>query len=192
MEFLKDLFTEEGLKYDDFVKKVNEKGYKIVDLSKGEYVAKKKYDDDLSAANTKSSDWETKYNQLNDSIKSNDDTFQKKYDDLLSNYNTLKTDKEKIEKENGDYKKKDIISKAGITNERLVNLAMYELKDSTDFEKDVQNWAKENKSLISGNSKSFKMNGNPNEDDSEDDKFFKAMYKAAGVDEKDVNPDANK
>lgn len=184
MEFLKDLFGEEGISYADFEKKVNEKGYKIADLSKGDYVSKKKYDDDLLSANNKSADWETKYNQLNESIKSNDDTFQKKYDDLLNNFNTLKTEKDNLIKENTDYKRKDVVRSTGITNDRLINLALFELKDSQDFEKDAQNWAKNNKSLINGGAKSFKMNGNPNEEASEDDKFLNAFYKSAGVDMK--------
>lgn len=188
MEFLKELFTD-GITYDEFIKKVEEKGYKLADLSKGDYVAKKKYDDDLTSANNKSADWEKKYNDLNDSVKSNDDTFQKKYDDLLNNYNTLKTDKEKIDKENGDYKKKELTRSAGITNERLVNLAIYELKDSTDFEKDVQNWAKENKNLLNNGNKTFRMSGNPDNNDAEDDKFLSAFYKSAGVDAKDMKAD---
>lgn len=186
MDFLKDLFGNEGLSYEDFEKKVNEKGYKIADLSSGKYVDKKKYDDDIASANNKSTDWETKYNQLNDSIKSNDDSFQKKYDDLLNNFNTLKGEKDNLIKENSDYKRKDVIRSIGINNDRLVNLALFELKDSEDFEKDAQEWAKTNKSLIGGGSKSFKMNGNPNEEGSEDDKFLNAFYKAAGVEEKDL------
>ena len=58
MDFLKDLFSEEGLKFDDFVSKVNEKGYKLADLSKGSYVDKKKYDDDITSHNTKYSELE--------------------------------------------------------------------------------------------------------------------------------------
>lgn len=51
MDFLKDLFAkaENGaLTYDQFAEGVKTAGYKLADLSKGEYVAKKKYEDDLS------------------------------------------------------------------------------------------------------------------------------------------------
>ena len=187
MEFLKELFGEDGIKFDDFVAKVNEKGYKLADLSQGKYVDKQKYDDEITSHNTKYSELEKKYNELNDSIKSNDNGFQKKYDDLLNNYNTMKADKEKFENENSDYKKKEIVRNAGITNDRLVNLALFELKDSTDFEKDIQNWAKDNKTLIGGTSKMPKLNGNPIADGDEEDKFFDAFYKSAGVEKKDVN-----
>lgn len=186
MEELKDLFTEDGLKYDDFVNKLNEKGIKLVDLSKGQYVAKKKYDDDLASANNQAADWQTKFNNLNDSIKSNDNTFQKKYDDLVNDYNNLKTEKEKIDNDNKTYQRKESIRNAGITNDRLINLALFELKDSEDFDKDIKDWAKNNKSLIGGN-KSFKMSGNPTDtEDGENDPFLKSFYKSAGVDEKDL------
>ena len=173
MEELKDLFTDDGLKYEDFVNKLNEKGIKLVDLSKGQYVAKKKYDDDLASANNQAADWQTKFNNLNDSIKSNDNTFQKKYDDLVNDYNNLKTEKEKIDNDNKTYQRKESIRNAGITNDRLVNLALFELKDSEDFDKDIKDWAKNNKSLIGGN-KSFKMSGNPTDtEDGENDTFLK-------------------
>ena len=186
MEELKDLFTDDGLKYEDFVNKLNEKGIKLVDLSKGQYVAKKKYDDDLASANNQAADWQTKFNNLNDSIKSNDNTFQKKYDELVNDYNKLKTEKEKIDNDNKKYQRKESIRNAGITNDRLVNLALFELKDSEDFDKDIKDWAKNNKSLIGGN-KSFKMSGNPTDtEDGENDPFLKSFYKSAGVDEKDL------
>ena len=185
MEELKDLFGENGIKYDDFIQKVNEKGIKLADLSKGEYVSKKKYDDDLATANNSSADWQTKYNDLNNSIKSNDDTFQKKYDNLMYDYNNLKSETEKLDNSNKEYKRKEIVRENGINNDRLINLALFELKDSQDFEKDIKDWAKNNKSLLGG-SKSFKMNGNPNTDDENNDPFLKSFYKSAGVDEKDL------
>ena len=44
MDFLKELFTQ-PLSFEDFVKAVTEKGYKLADLSKGDYVAKGKLDE---------------------------------------------------------------------------------------------------------------------------------------------------
>lgn len=43
MEKLKEVFGEEPLTYEDFEKKVNEKGLKLADLSTGEYVSKDKF-----------------------------------------------------------------------------------------------------------------------------------------------------
>ena len=52
MDFLKALFESGALTWEEFTAKVNEKGFKIADLSKGNYVAKKKYEDDLNAKDT--------------------------------------------------------------------------------------------------------------------------------------------
>lgn len=46
MEFLKELFTQ-PLSFEEFSKLVSEKGYKLADLSKGDYVAKGKLTEDL-------------------------------------------------------------------------------------------------------------------------------------------------
>ena len=51
MDFLKELFekAENGtLNYEQFSEALKAGGYKLADLSKGDYVAKKKYEDDLS------------------------------------------------------------------------------------------------------------------------------------------------
>lgn len=65
-DFLKDLFGSEKLSFDEFVNKVKEKGFKLADLSKGEYVAKGKYDDAIKerddARNT-AKDWKQKYDE---------------------------------------------------------------------------------------------------------------------------------
>lgn len=52
MDFLQALFESRALTWEQFEAAVKEKGYKIADLSTGNYVAKKKYDDDLQAKNT--------------------------------------------------------------------------------------------------------------------------------------------
>lgn len=48
MDFLKELFNDGQLDYDTFSSKVSEKGFKLADLSKGDYVSKNKYTDDLA------------------------------------------------------------------------------------------------------------------------------------------------
>lgn len=48
MDFLKDLFNDGQLDYDTFSSKITEKGIKLVDLSKGDYVSKNKYNDDIT------------------------------------------------------------------------------------------------------------------------------------------------
>lgn len=83
MEFLKELFTE-PLSYEGFEKAVNAKGFKLADLSGGEYVSKDKFDkannelkevketlttvttelDGLKANNASAEEWKQKYETL--------------------------------------------------------------------------------------------------------------------------------
>lgn len=56
MDFLKELFGEEALTYDQLSTKVTERGFKVADLSTGNYVAKKKYTDDITSRDTQISD----------------------------------------------------------------------------------------------------------------------------------------
>lgn len=66
MEFLKELFTE-PLTFEDFAKAVAGKGYKLADLSKGEYVAKGKLDEQankVKSLNSKIAEYENKINEL--------------------------------------------------------------------------------------------------------------------------------
>lgn len=48
MDFLKELFNDGQIDYDTFSSKLTEKGIKLADLSKGEYVSKNKYNDDIT------------------------------------------------------------------------------------------------------------------------------------------------
>lgn len=48
MDFLKGLFEEGPISWEQFEAGVSQRGFKVADLSKGNYVAKKKYEDDLA------------------------------------------------------------------------------------------------------------------------------------------------
>lgn len=48
MDFLKELFDEGGLTWEEFKSKVESKGFKVADLSTGNYVSKGKYNDDVT------------------------------------------------------------------------------------------------------------------------------------------------
>lgn len=52
MEFLQELFANGALTWEQFTQAVTAKGYKLADLATGNYVAKKKYDDDCTAKDT--------------------------------------------------------------------------------------------------------------------------------------------
>lgn len=83
MEFLKELFAQ-PLSYDEFAKAVTEKGYKLADLSKGEYVSKGKLTEALEKNKTLSGSIEQlnkDIQALKDSNASADD-YRKKFEDL--------------------------------------------------------------------------------------------------------------
>ena len=52
MDFLKELFGEEALTWEQFSEAVTSKGFKVADLSKGNYVSKKKFDDEIKTRDT--------------------------------------------------------------------------------------------------------------------------------------------
>lgn len=56
MEFLQELFASGALTWEQFVSAVTAKGWKLADLSTGNYVAKKKYDDDVTSRDTQITD----------------------------------------------------------------------------------------------------------------------------------------
>lgn len=47
MDFLKELFNSGALTWEQFVQAVTDKGYKLADLSTGNYVSKRKHDDEI-------------------------------------------------------------------------------------------------------------------------------------------------
>lgn len=49
MDFLKTLFNGDALTYEEFMTAIRANDIKLADLSKGEYVSKRKYEDDLNA-----------------------------------------------------------------------------------------------------------------------------------------------
>lgn len=65
MEFLKRLFENGALDFEAFSKAVTDNGFKLADLSKGEYVSKLKYDDDLNARDNQINDLTGQINQRN-------------------------------------------------------------------------------------------------------------------------------
>lgn len=68
MDFLKELFNAGPLSWEAFSAAINEKGFKLADLSKGSYVAKKKYDDDLAAKDSSITDLNAQLTQRDTDI----------------------------------------------------------------------------------------------------------------------------
>ena len=84
-EELKELFGENTLSYDDFVKAVDEKGMKLANLSAGGYVAKTKYDDDVK----NSIEGDDGVNAKLKNITTERDDYKSKYEALNANYSML-------------------------------------------------------------------------------------------------------
>lgn len=59
MDFLKELFGEGALTWEQFSEAVTGKGFKLADLSKGNYVSKKKFDDEIKTRETQIEDLNT-------------------------------------------------------------------------------------------------------------------------------------
>ena len=92
MEFLKVLFENGAVTWDQFAKGVKDKGLKIADLSEGNYVSKQKYDNDV---HTKDTQIET----LNKNIKTRDDDLE----DLKNQLEAAGNDKEKLKELTGKF-----------------------------------------------------------------------------------------
>lgn len=70
MDFLKELFGENSLTFEQFSQAVTAKGYKLADLSTGNYVSKHKYEDELSAKNSALEDLKGQIKTRDNDIKS--------------------------------------------------------------------------------------------------------------------------
>ena len=130
MEFLKVLFENGAVTWDQFVKGVKDKGLKIADLSEGNYVSKLKYDNDVQAKDkqietlnknieTRDTDLTNLKNQLkdagNDKDKLNDLT--NKFDTLQTDYNNAKTEYEgKLQKQRYEFAVKEFAHTQSFTS----------------------------------------------------------------------------
>ena len=100
MDFLKELFESGALTFEQFSQAVTAKGWKLADLSTGNYVAKKKYDDDVASRDAQVADLKSQISTrdkdlsaLKKQIESTDTDSQTKITDLT----------EKLTKLQGDY-----------------------------------------------------------------------------------------
>lgn len=99
MDFLKELFGEEALTYDQLSSKVTERGFKVADLSTGNYVAKKKYTDDISSRDTQISDLQGQISTRDTDLKA----LKKQIEDA-GNDTTIADLTAQLTKLQGDYK----------------------------------------------------------------------------------------
>ena len=99
MDFLKEVFGVNSLTWEQFSEAVNQKGFKLADLATGNYVSKKKYDDDLK---TKAGSIEDLTNQIatRDADIAN---FKKMLEDSKGNEGKIEELNAQITKMQGDY-----------------------------------------------------------------------------------------
>lgn len=197
-ELFKSIFGDnESIDLKTFNDRLAKDGAKLVDISKGDYVSKKKYDDELGSLTKKYNDLDTEYKKVVEDIANDESNDNKKYNEFMKQFNDLKTTSEATAKELDLYKKKETMRNNGIENQRFMDLALFELRDSKDFDTDIKAWVETNKELITPKSTetepqnkspfrtSPKLNGNPS-GDGEDDTFMSAVIKGAGLKEDDL------
>lgn len=111
MDFLKELFGEGPLTFEEFAKRVNEKGYKLADLATGKYVDKRKHEDEISAKDSAIEDLKGQIKTRNDDIKG----LKEKLAGEGDNANKLADMTAQLEKLQGDYDtaKKEYESRIG-------------------------------------------------------------------------------
>lgn len=105
MDFLKEVFGDGSLSWDEFSSAVSSKGFKLADLATGNYVSKKKYDDDLKARQTSIEDLTNQIATRDTDIKN----LQKSIEDSKGNADQIEQLNAQIAKMQGDYEtaKKD-------------------------------------------------------------------------------------
>lgn len=69
MDFLKEVFGEESLTFEQFAGKVTSKGLKLADLSTGNYVDKKKYEDAVSSKDASITDLQKQLKERDGDLK---------------------------------------------------------------------------------------------------------------------------
>ena len=110
MDFLKSLFENGAITWEQFQQGVEANGYKIADLSKGAYVAKHKYDDDIASRDATITELNGQITQrdtdiagLKDKLENSSADNKTKVEDLNNQLAQLQTD---YAKEKSDYEAK--------------------------------------------------------------------------------------
>lgn len=193
-ELLKTIFgADEQLDMKSFGERLDKSGVKLADISKGDYVAKKKYDDEIASLTAKNTTLEAEKAKLVEVQNAGKTQEQKNLEDLKSQLDAIRATSDASAKELDMYKKKEVMRANGIESQRFMDLALFELKDSKDFDADVKTWAESNKDLIAGKQAEPKgktippLAGNPNNNDNpESDPFMKGLLSGTGLTAKDL------
>ena len=142
VEFLKDCFEKEE-DYQKFATKVDEKGIKVADLSTGDYVAKKKYDDKASELTA----LQTKYNDLEKNNAKPDEVANKKIADLEKELTDYKTKYSDLSKEHKHHIARETVINNGFKKEFadfVVSEISKNVSDNIDFETAMKGYKTKN------------------------------------------------
>lgn len=141
LEFLKDCFENDEA-FKKFEEKVDEKGIKVADLSNGDYVAKKKFDDKVSELNT----LQTKYTELEKNAQT-DEASKTKIADLEKQLGEYKTKYETLDKEHSHYLNRDTVISNGFKKEFadfVVSEINKNVSETIDFETAMKGYKAKN------------------------------------------------
>lgn len=111
LDFLKECFENED-SFNNFVSQVEGKGYKLADISTGDYVSNKKFYDETK----KYKDLKKQYDELQESIKG-DEGINKKVANLETELNDWKSKYSTLEGEHDKLSKRATIIKNGVKEE---------------------------------------------------------------------------
>lgn len=129
MDFLKELFGEESLSFEQFSKAVGDKGYKLADLSTGNYVAKKKFEDEIASR-------ESIIGDLNEQLSTRDTDLENLKTQLengnLDNKTKVSELTSQLEKLQGDYETSKSNYEAKL-NKQAYEFAVREFANSKQF-----------------------------------------------------------
>ena len=141
VDFLKECFENEE-DYKKFAEKVDEKGIKIADLSTGEYVAKKKFDDKA----TELTALQNKYTDLEKNAKT-DELSAKKIQDLENELTEYKTKYTDLSNQHNHYLNRETVINNGFKKEFadfVVSEISKNVSDNIDFETAMKGYKTKN------------------------------------------------
>jgi hypothetical protein len=148
MDFLKELFGDKPLSFNELSSKVTEKGLKIADLSKGEYVAVAKFNE----MKTKHDTLKTQYGELEKSIKG-DEGAEAKIKTLTAERDDFKTKFEQSSGELSSLKSMKTVTDAGIKPEFAGYVASEvgkQVTDTLDFDTALKGYMAKNPQFKGG------------------------------------------
>lgn len=179
LEFLKNCFENEE-EYKKFAQKVDDNGIKIADLTSGEYVAKKKFDDKA----TELSNLQAKYTELEKNSQT-DDVSKKKIEDLEKQLKEANDKYTTLDRDYNHYLQREKVTGAGFKKEFadfVVSEINKNVSDTVDFETAMKGYKAKNPQFTETEKKVFKTGSMPdmtgtNKDTKNNNDFMNALIR---------------